>query len=107
MGNAYSSLGQYQQAIDYYLPALQLYQELGNPHRVIMCLDNLGKTYRALKQYPQAIECYQAILEIKRNLEDKEGEARTLITLGEIYQQSGKSKEGMLYLFKVFRYYKN
>jgi tetratricopeptide (TPR) repeat protein len=94
LGLAYDSLGEYQQAIDYYLPALQLYQELGNPHTVIICLDNLGKTYRALKQYPQAIKCYQAILEIKRNLEDKEGEERTLITLGQIYQQSGKSKEG-------------
>ena len=94
LGSAYYSLGQYQQAIQYYQSALQLFQQLGNPHNVIICLDNLGETYRVLKQYPQAIECYQAILEIKRNLQDKEGEARTLIILGGIYQQSGKIKEG-------------
>ena len=82
MGNAYYSLGQYQQAIEYYQQWLAIAREIGDRGGEANSLGNLGNAYYSLGQYQQAIEYHQQSLAIAREIGDRRGEAIALFNLG-------------------------
>ncbi|MBD0265809.1 MAG: tetratricopeptide repeat protein, partial [Tolypothrix sp. Co-bin9] len=56
LGNAYYSLGQYQQAIKFHQQSLDIAREIGARDGEGVSLMNLGNAYHSLGQYQQAIE---------------------------------------------------
>jgi two-component system, sensor histidine kinase and response regulator len=54
IGAVYGYLSKQNRAIDYFLRALRIEQQLKNPQGICVCLNNLGVSFRHLKQYQKA-----------------------------------------------------
>ena len=97
LGNAYHSLGQYQQAIDYQQQWLVNAREIGDRQGKASALGNLGNAYYSLGQYQQAIEYYHQQLAITREIGDHQGEANSLGGLGNTYLLLGQYQQAIDY----------
>ncbi|MEI6430313.1 MAG: tetratricopeptide repeat protein, partial [Pseudanabaena sp. ELA607] len=95
LGNAYYSLGQYQQAIAFNQQSLEIKQAIGDKNGEAGSLNNLGGVYNSLGQYQQAIAFYQQSLEITREISDKRGEALSLMNLGNAYNYLGHYQQAI------------
>ena len=95
LGNAYDSLGQYQQAIDFHQQSLVIEREIGDCYGEASALGNLGNGYYSLGQYRQAIEFCQQALAIKREIGDRHGEAAALGNLGSTYGSLGQYRQAI------------
>ncbi|WP_339381471.1 tetratricopeptide repeat protein [Brasilonema bromeliae] len=67
---------------------------MGDRNGETASLNNLGGTYCSLKQYQQAIDCYQQLLTIQPETGDRNGEAQSLQNLAQLYNLTGRIKEG-------------
>ncbi|MGB7520927.1 MAG: tetratricopeptide repeat protein, partial [Spirulinaceae cyanobacterium] len=92
-GNAYNSLGQYQQAIDFHQQSLEIFREIGNRGGEANSLGNLGNAYQSLGQYQQAIDFYQQSLDIEREIGDRRGEANSWYNYGDTLAKLGKKSQ--------------
>ena len=97
LGNAYDSLGQYQQAIQYHQQSLDITREIGDKQGEASSYNNLGNAYNSLGQYQQAIQYHQQSLDIKREIGDKQGEAYSYIGLGNAYNSLGQYQQAIQY----------
>ena len=84
LGLAYKSLGQYEQAIEFYQQSLEIQREIGDRRgkSSSLSLNNLGNAYSLLGHYERAIEFHQQSLEIQREIGDCKSEAGSLCNLG-------------------------
>src|SRR6056297_1496075 len=56
IGGIYYQLGDFENAIQYYLDALRIYREQGNSEGVANVYDQVGKCYRDMSNYEKALE---------------------------------------------------
>jgi tetratricopeptide (TPR) repeat protein len=105
LGNAYDSLGQYPQAIDYYHQSLAIKREIGvreafpqeSRQGESTSLGGLGNAYYSLGQYQQAIDYHHQHLAIAREISDRRGEGDSLGNLGSAYGALGKYPQAIEY----------
>jgi tetratricopeptide (TPR) repeat protein len=97
LGNAYDSLGEYQQAIDYHQQHLTISREIGSRQWEAISLGNLGNPYRSLGQYHQAINYHQQSLTLSREIGSRQGEAISLGNLGNAYFSLGQYQQAIDY----------
>ena len=102
LGTAYSALGNYTQAIDYYQQSLTIAREIGDRQGEGSCLGSLGTAYYALDyyalgNYTQAIDYYQQSLTIAREIGDRQGEGNWLGNLGAAYHSLGDYPQAIDY----------
>ena len=81
MGNAYSDIGQYQQAIESYQAAIKLNSTLSKPH------NNLGLAYAASNRLADALAEFQQAVKLKPDY------AEAHYNLGVAYLQQGRKNE--------------
>ena len=89
-------MGDYKQALENHMDALQLQEELGDKRSIASTLHNLGHTHHYLGQYETALEYYKKAKEIRIQIEDKKGLSYTLLLIGIIHQtfnQPEKARE--------------
>jgi tetratricopeptide (TPR) repeat protein len=97
LGNAYDSLGDYQQAIDYHQQALVIFQEIGDRSGIAISLNNLANAYQSLGEYQQAIVYDQQSLVIKQEIGARSGIASSLNNLGNAYDSLGEYQQAIDY----------
>jgi tetratricopeptide (TPR) repeat protein len=91
LGNAYSSLGQYDKAIEHHRQALGIAREIPADRQMeSAALGNLGVAYKNLGQYGKAIEHHRQALGIAREIGDRAGEGAWLGNLGSAYGLLGE-----------------
>jgi tetratricopeptide (TPR) repeat protein len=90
LGNAYNSLGEYQQAIDFHEQSLEIRRAISDHKGEAGSLGNLGNTYKSLGEYQQSIDFYEQSLAIFRTISDRYGEAYALNNLGNTYKSLGE-----------------
>jgi tetratricopeptide (TPR) repeat protein len=95
LGNAYCSLGQYQQAIALHQKSLEVKQVNGDKKGLASSFHNLGSAYSFLGQYQQAITFHQTSLEIQQTISDKKGAASSLGGLGNAYFFLGQYQQAI------------
>jgi tetratricopeptide (TPR) repeat protein len=95
LGVVYQSLGQYQEALNFYRQSLEIQREIGNCNGEANSLGNLGNLYNSLGQYQEARNFYQQSLEIQCEIGDRNGEANSLGNLGDIHDSLGKYQEAL------------
>ncbi|PSB22588.1 hypothetical protein C7B76_03305 [filamentous cyanobacterium CCP2] len=98
LGNAYTLLSQYAQAVDYYQQSFKLAQEINDLHGQWRALNNLGNVYQSLGSYFKAIEILQQALAIAREIGDRQGEGAALGSLGIAYRSIGKYQRAVEFL---------
>lgn len=97
LGNLYTDIGEYQQAISFYEQSLALARELEDRQGEADTLSNLGVVYDNFGEYQQAISFYEQSLTLTRELEDREGEADTLNNLGAVYVNLGEYQQAIAF----------
>ncbi|WP_416669401.1 tetratricopeptide repeat protein [Egbenema bharatensis] len=97
IGNAYYSLGNVKQSIEYYQQALNFTRQTGDRQGEGNALGNLGNAYRSLGNYRQAIDFHQQHLTITREIGDRGGEGNALGGLGNAYDSLGNYPQAIDY----------
>jgi tetratricopeptide (TPR) repeat protein len=95
LGNAYHSLGEYQQAISLYQQSLEIYREIGDRNGEATSYMGLGNAYNSQGEYQQAISLYQQSLAIYLEIGDRNGEASSYMGLGNAYNSQGEYQQAI------------
>jgi hypothetical protein len=82
IGFIYSSLGDYQTALDYYERSLSIRTEIGDRRGEGDSLNNIGFIYSSLGQYQKALGYYERSLSIRTEIGDRRGEGDSLNNIG-------------------------
>ena len=97
LGNAYQSLSQFQEAIQYHQLSLYIDLELGNLEGLGTSLSNIGNAYECLDEYEKAIDYNQQALEIARKINNRAIEGNALSNLGGAYNCLNEYKKAIDY----------
>lgn len=89
IGNTYTAMSDYRNAMTYHLQSLALFEKLGNKRGQSFCLHGLGNDYFFLEQFKEAKHYLTLSLKMKKALEDKRGVVTTLGGLGNIEKEVG------------------
>ncbi|MBC7862981.1 MAG: tetratricopeptide repeat protein [Bacteroidia bacterium] len=103
MAIIYQARSDYQKAIEYYLKALQMNEELGDKNGIARDLLNIGTVYKDQAEYSRALEYYFRSLKISEESDLKEMEANILGNIGIVYQNEGDQKSAIDYLLKSLK----
>ena len=79
-----------EEAIAFYEQSLAIARELGDRHREVRTLNNLGLAHRNQARWEEAIGAYELGLAIAHELGDRHGEAQTLSNLGVAYRNQAR-----------------
>lgn len=82
LGYCYDSLGARQEALQHYLNALALTQQIRDCSGEATTLCNIGTVYSSLGEKQRALEYYKMALPLHQQVGDKAGEAATLNNIG-------------------------
>src|SRR5258706_318588 len=93
--------GDYLKALDYYLKALKIDEELSNKTGIVKELNNIGIVYWNQSDYPKALDYYLKALKIDEKLGDENKIASGLGNIGMLYTKTGKFKEANVKLKKA------
>ncbi|CAH3186183.1 unnamed protein product [Porites lobata] len=97
LGNAYDSLGQFQQAIEYHKQHLSIAIEVGDRAGQGGAYGNLGNVYQSLGQFQQAMEYHKQDLTIAIEVGDRAGQGRAYCNLGNAYRSLGQFQQAIEY----------
>jgi two-component system sensor histidine kinase UhpB len=85
IGNTYTSMGDYRNALRYHLDALRGFEEVNNQRGISFCYQNLGTEFLMLGQFAQAREYTGRAIALKTELGDQRGRATGMRQLGDIW----------------------
>ena len=89
LGNAYQSLGQFQQAREYHKQCLSIAIEVGDRHEQGRAYCNLGGTYLSLEEFRQSREHHKKSLSIAIEVGNRDLEAVVYGNLGSVCKSLG------------------
>jgi len=87
----------YQEALEAYQEALQLFDALGEPGSVAVAWHQIGMVYRYARQFEQAERAYRQALAMRVQQQDRHGESDTVGELGTLYNAMGRPKEAVAF----------
>lgn len=97
IGYIYNSLGEPQQAVNYYKQALPLSRSIGDRAVEAGTLNQIGLASSALGEQQQALDYYLQALPLVRALGDRRTEAGVLNNIGMVYADLGASQQALDY----------
>ena len=92
LGNTYSQMADYGNAMKYHLQSLMIFEKIGNKRGQSFCLHSLATDYYFLKQLDKAEEYLQRSLAMKTELGDKRGLVTTWQGLGNVAKDRNQYK---------------
>ena len=90
LGTAFYVNGSYEQALKAYLDSKELFEKVGNDHRVRLARNNIGLIYIAQEQFEKAAAIYLELVSNKETANDSVLQATALFNLGLSYDFLGK-----------------
>ncbi len=103
IGNELVRLGEFEQALSYLLPALQMRHEQKLYRWEIDSLHNVGNVYGELGDMEKALEYYHRGMELSRKYGNEEGMSFALIACGMCYVTMGSAAEAIASIEKGIR----
>ena len=97
----FHSLGQYDEAKEYFQEAFLITTEIDNREGEGSCYANLGSVFESLGQYDKAKEYLQKALVIATEIDHRKGEAGDYGNLGIIFRIFGDYEASEVYLEKA------
>lgn len=98
LGPAYRELKRFEDALDCFQQALELWQEIGDREGRGWTLYNLGDTCREIGRLDDAVGYFQRSLALSREAGERWGEGWVLNMLGDTCRQLGRLTEAVEYL---------
>ena len=97
IGNIHEQQGNYERAVQNYLEALKLYEELRDKHRTALTVNSLGIAYSKRGNIRQSLESYEKARVIFTSINDKRGLAQTLGNIASLYSDSGDDRQALAF----------
>lgn len=88
-GNTYLVLGDLENAADYHLKSLSLFEIVGNKRGQSFAYQGLGNDYLKMEQWKKAEPYFEKSLKLKEELKDTRGTMIALGGLGNVYMELG------------------
>ena len=99
LGFVYKS--EHENALVYFLTALEQSKSLKDTIKMTACLNNIGSIYRQFSDYPNALKYLKTSLDIKEKNRDTVGFSKVLNNIGAIYSDWLKFDEAIEFLKKA------
>ncbi|MBN2173198.1 MAG: tetratricopeptide repeat protein [Bacteroidales bacterium] len=90
LAEAYRVIGENNEALNYYLQALNIYKVIEEKQGIANCADAAGRIYRLLGDYNSALDFHLKAYDIYKELNNEQGIASSLINAGVVYRNLGK-----------------
>jgi tetratricopeptide (TPR) repeat protein len=103
MGVAYTYLGNHPKALENYIQALKIFEEIKDKKGIGACYTNIGAVYQLQNNLDKSLEYYLKDLKITRELKDTSGESECLSNIGLIYYDLKEDKKALDYSFKALK----
>jgi len=97
IGYVYHVRGDYLIALEHFLRALDIYQDMGDKIGLAHSYNNIGAMYNSLGEVDKALEFYKKALDLGQELGDKQSMAYSLNNIGFIYKKQGKLQLALEY----------
>lgn len=97
IGSAYFYIGNYSQAISYFLKALVIHEKNNNLTGTIFTNNNIAAIYSMQEKYSEALKLYRKNLEIFENEIYENDKAITYNNIGTVYLELGKNDSAIYY----------
>jgi len=85
IGIGYFDQGEYTEALKYWEPSLEIYEELGDDQMAANIKGNVGAAYFYMGEYPEALKNYLPALRMAETLGDSVRMGTLLLNIGAIY----------------------
>ncbi|MBK9247042.1 MAG: tetratricopeptide repeat protein [Ignavibacteria bacterium] len=105
IGNVHVSLGNYDNALEFFNKALAINEEIGSKNGIAHNLGNLGNVYHNLSDYTQALTFFQKALAINEEIASKNGIAINLGNIGIVYRNLSDYPQALTYYQKALAIY--
>ena len=101
LGDAYNSIGEYEQAVESANASLALAQELQNSQAKAVAFVTLASAYQSLastpSDYQKALKAARASLTTAWTIKDHESEAKALAILGSVYNSLNQNQNALVF----------
>jgi tetratricopeptide (TPR) repeat protein/DNA-binding CsgD family transcriptional regulator len=98
VGQVYCDIGDYAKALEYFLSALALSEELDDDRGVTTCLSNLGNVYRDIGDYAKALEYLRLAHSLSERLGIRQAIAADTGNIGSVYHDLGQYSQALEYM---------
>jgi CHAT domain-containing protein/predicted negative regulator of RcsB-dependent stress response len=103
IGSVYDSLGEKQQALDYYYQALNLSRTVQVRVGISMSLNGIGTVYDSLGESQKALDSYNQALSLYQADHNQNGEATELTNIGLVYDSMGEKQQALDYYTRALK----
>src|ERR1700749_4986895 len=97
IGVLHKNKGLYPSALNYFLGALKLFEEVNDKRGIGNCYANLGNVYYEQKQYTKALLYYKKSLKARQDVGDKKRIASSYGDLGNVYSGMSDYESALKY----------
>ncbi len=101
IGVTYWRMGKYDKALECYLKALSILEEVEDKPGIAPVLNNIGIIYNNMGDRKKALDYYNKSIKISEELDDKNGLSNSFNNAGNIYRKSGESEKALEYYHKA------
>ncbi|MBA2734144.1 MAG: CHAT domain-containing protein [Acidobacteria bacterium] len=95
IGFFYRTLGELDDALDFFNQALALRREIGDPRGEAISLNHLGRIHVALGEIQKGLDFYEQALALERASGSGRAEANTLSNIGSVYYDLGETERAL------------
>ncbi len=95
IGRVYLNLGDYAKAMNYFLIALKIREEIADEKAIAASYNNIALIYNNQGNYEKALENHLKSLAIKEKINDRTGIAMSYNNIGVIYQNLGNYEKSL------------
>lgn len=103
IGIVYLYQGDYLKALDNYLKALKIDEELKDKNGIAKRLGNIGNVYNSQADYPKALDYYFKALKMSEELGNKNNITAWVGNIGIVYYQQGDYPKALDYYLKALK----
>jgi serine phosphatase RsbU (regulator of sigma subunit) len=103
LGNIQYDQKNYKNALEYFLKALKIHEELGNKAQISGCYVNIGNVYFDQGLNDKATDCYFKSLKIAEEIGDKKAMSKCYNNIGNILLLQGEYDEVINYYLKSLK----
>ena len=104
-GVVYSEVNNYSIALNYYLKALKIYQEIDQKNSISKAYNNIAIVYKSQGNLTKALDYLQKALRIQKQIEEPTFGV-TLMNIGVVYFEQGNEKQAFSYYWQAQQEFK-
>jgi tetratricopeptide (TPR) repeat protein len=103
MGVSFMNKSNYPKAVDYYLKALKINEEIKDKQGIGLSYNNIGVIYYYQSDFQKALEYYLKALKTREEIGNKKEIASSYGNIGIVYQQQSDFSKALQYFFKALK----